>query len=336
MPKEDLIEAHLALAYVYLCMNKVAEMDQELEAVADLFYNNPSTIHKHLFAFAILIKNVKKTATTSHYCKTNFADWISLARDNINMLDAKNQIEAKLNLDSLYQEELVDPSIVTINWEQKTMQLFGEIGSLQETSEAEINAKIDLFIRLSSFYNESHTKALILTQLIKLYDKCPAKSLELWDQTRLGERIFALSNEMGIADKLKLFPQQHIVNILKNDREGLKIADLVLYGSNVAFSKEHKKVVLEAAHALLSQAKSNSEQDFDLAQIANGYLQVNREISLAILASLQDRQAKNSKVIGIATAIATASIYFYPTVAPMLFLGAGVLRLYPSLISAVY
>lgn len=337
IPNENLIEAHLVLADAYLCLKKDKEMDQQLQQVKELFTKDPSTIHKHLPAFAKIIEKIRENQMIeSDFHYTRVKSWIDLATENIGSLNARNHLEIQLNLESLYEDVLVGHTSENIDWKVKNSILFNNIAGLPEESEAEINAKIDLFIRLSSFDNESQIKLQIIEKLKELYNQCPAKSSGLWDQTRLGERIVALYNEMELADQSTPFLEQQISNILNDGVEIFKITHLAFYGSDYACSKEQKKAALEAAEKLLSQVKSSTERNFDLAQIAEGYLQVDREKSLAIMADLENRQARNCKVIGFVTAIATASIYFYPTVAPMLFLGAGVLRLYPSVISVVY
>jgi hypothetical protein len=361
MPKEDLIQAHLVLANAYLCVGNISEMDQELRDVEQLFKADLSLIHKNLSGFAKLINKInEKNMVESYFHNFKVEDMIEKALVHISSLarldQAQQKAEAYLDLADLCQIELVKSSALKyINWDD----VYNVIVSLPCDSEIEINSKIiainskiDLLSRLIHFYkNDLGVAQKILQELERLYDQYPVEANALmgfWNKAELGKKIVMLYNEVGLADESEQFFKKQISDIVDlKDTDASdsiielaasnRITNLAHYGEDFSCSKEQKKAALEAAEKdLLPQVKSNNQRNFVLAHIAEGYLQVDSQKSLNILVDLEDRQAKNCKALAFVTAVATASMFFYPTVTPVLFLGAGVLRLYPSLISVVY
>jgi hypothetical protein len=336
MPKEDVIQAHLVLADTYLSIGYSMQMDRDLQKVVKLFDADPATIHKEIGAFAKLIKKINENPTfISGFRNFNIEDLINKALDHINTLGGKDQVEAYLDLASLCQDELeASPAFKNFHWKD----VYNEIGALPWSTETEINSKINLLIRILPFFKNDLKGAQALFQMLMLLTPIKTESLEGgWNTARLWKKIIALYIEMGLAEESNAFSQKHIQDIVRQkDMAAEKITQLAFYGSEFGCSTEQKIAALEAAEKLLPQLNSTVDRRIALAQIAEGYFRVDPQKSLAILAEIKDRQAKNCKFIAAVTAIATASLYFDSAVSPLFFLGAAALRLYPSVISYVY
>jgi hypothetical protein len=320
MPIEDLVQARLILAETYLQYKKFNDMDQELSNVVKLLQEEPAT-HKDLVTYVRFIKKNQEHFVSS-FRDSQIKDLIDQVLNYTSKLVGKNKVEAYLNLSSLYLEELAE---YPASKEDLRSEVASLIGAMPESSETEISSKIDSWCRHIYFYKQDPDGAhSIIYTLERLYEQCPLKtaSQENWSRAQLGQRIVALYEQMGLADEP--FFQRYLLDIvLQRDKDtSCKVTELSMTGFPSIYSKQQNKSKLVAAESLLPQL-SNREWSTAQAEIAKGYLRVDPQKSLDILADLENDQAKSCLIKAAVTGVGLAALHFCPLASPVIFLGVG-------------
>lgn len=326
MPIEDLVQAHLILADVYLHNKRFLDMGPELDAVVKLFQKEPAT-HKDLAIYARFIKKNNEHFISS-IGASQVQDLINQVLKYISTLVGKNKVEAYLNLSSIYLEELVEDPESRNEIRDEVASL---IGGMPELSEKEISSKIDSWCRLIYFYKQDPQGAQsIIYELERLYDLCPLNtdSQEIWSKAKLGHRIIALYGLMGLADVSDKFFQKQVSDIVyQSDRDGdidasCKITKLSMTDFPSIHSKQQNEAKLDAAERFLPQL-SNREWNTAQANIAEGYLRVDPQKSLDILTDLENHQRNICLIKATITGVGLAALRFCPLASPVIFLGVG-------------
>lgn len=314
---DDLIRVHLSLAEAFYSVNYFEKMDQELREVHQIFASDPSKIHANHHLFVQLIsKIIKNPAAQSEFRTIDVQSLINTALDNLDLS----------TLAMIYKDKLVENPAS----EKDTIaSAYARIIALPEETDQQIDNKIFLLTGLIGFYKENPAGAKsIFQQLEALYEKCPFdRSSRVCLKEDLGRRIVALYNIMpGLEEESAAFFNKQINNLMgENSITPIdKIRRLVAHWRNtpeLRDSRDQAAQRLQKAEELLAQLSSNSDLKTGLALIAEGYLHINRQRSLEILRSIEDRQVRVCLINGGVTAIALGAIPFYPLAGITLSLG---------------
>ncbi|HEX4839704.1 MAG TPA: hypothetical protein VFU89_04600 [Rhabdochlamydiaceae bacterium] len=341
----ELIEAHLIFANLFYSLKDTDKMDQELTEVMKLIDTNPplQTVSS-LYSLTKLINTLgKDTSSTSQFKNFEIKSKIDLALQSLMTAPLedttrKDRAKAYLNLVSIYNEKLiVDPS----SKEQALSKAFELIQKLPETNDKEIKSKFELLNSLVFSYKQDPTKAQeILPIMERLYGLCPLNgdSKLRGDKLGWGQQIMRYYNELKLKEKSEQFFQIYLSD-LKNIDESTssKISNLVMYAKHYPivdsdhYLPKQREAQLEAAESLLSELKSSIDYKSALADVIEGYLQVDRQRSLQFLKDysnqLTHQKAMKHLRIAAITAITTVAFCFYPQAYPVLSIGPALAEL---------
>jgi hypothetical protein len=328
------LQTHLILANTFFSIGEFEKMDRELDEVISLFAVNPLTTQNQLYSLQKLIKAISKDKVQSRYNK--FADVFDMIRkafhDIPGLPDQKNRARAYLDFATNFKEGLVNEPATKVN---ALIGAFGEIQTLPDQTKEEINSKMDLLCSILYFCKEdpARDKAIMLI-LEGLYDRCPLDDTKrLWDKFGLGSLIVGHYNKMGLSAESETFFSQKYLPIFQNGNKAFdKISKLTSYAvrshvSDSHFAPQQTIMLLEAAERLVPQLSSN-DHEFALRMIAQGYLDVNRQKSLSLLASFENTQAQFRLITTAVCTVALGILYFYPQAAPVIILGSTVVQLF--------
>ena len=199
-----------------------------------------------------------------------------------------------------------------------------QIKTLPESKE-EIVTKNGLFSEVTVFYEKHSDEVLEALQLLSnLYDKIPSfKSL---NKATIAWTIIGTYNRMERKNESMLFFNKYLSD-LKNWKKEVDNQIIHLIPNHPCFLPEQRKLLLEAAEALLSQGPSANHAHMT-SLIAKGYLKVDRQKSLELLKKYKTTKATHHFVLAIFTAFTAGVTYFYPQARIFLSVGVGAFRLF--------
>jgi len=337
-----IIGARLNLAHTFFSFEDFSNMDQVLkEAMSLIEKDDPLTTLKNLYSLAKLTTEIRK----SEKAKSTFKNFevepliqkafTALQENKLNSLSAEARASGYLEIASIYQGLLNH----SVEGSKALDAAFQEIQKLPEDTDEAINAKIDLLMQLSHFYEkDANTMGKIIQSLENLYDRCPVEfdstsGLEE-EKPGFGKEILRLYNKAGLTEQSDVFFQKYLSDLQTSQRDKdifNKINRLVTYAHRYVGDYQNVgqiRAQLEAAEALLPQVTSSISYKYALSMIIQGYLEIDRQKGLTLLENYENQQAKNCLITAIAIPILMGIAYVYPEAGSLLSLGVSALSLW--------